>query len=507
TFRYNNYGVHLRLPYSPSGDLNPDINIQDATFEENLFGIEMHEQNGEIVLKNCTFMNNSEAGIYFNEDIPESIISVENCKFDGVGGSYCIYSKDLYDLKILNCEFKDSYCGVFAKSSTGLEIVGNKFENTIAYGVKLENSDCEIKSNNEFYSWQGIAATSDQPGVGSVKVTDGNYFDNVIFDINLAGMDSYEQSAIAGNYFNDCIDGILIEGSNYYIVNDNTFYDIKNSVFASSTGYYPNKILCNFMDKTSEYGIELKNNNYSTTFMGNYFSNSELADVKIDGTIENHIGDDTHPAENHFSVGSGDIKVSDNTPYFHYFLAPDADPDTDPDNSADDDIPESWEQETSIYAEIPECVMPPGTIETNFEEWWQYYCEQLQEYEDNPNETLYGQIKLLEIKLQRQIYYLCYKTGLDYRTMLDIMMQYCDNFFSQKVKYYLYLHYGDCEKADSMLSVVEYTLDEPVGSTRMDSLERISKQAFVNINRIGIRYHCDITAVDSILKTDTLFKF
>ena len=97
--------------------------------------------------------------------------------------------------------------------------------------------------------------------------------------------------------------------------------------------------------------------------------------------------------------------------------------------------------------------------------------------------------------------------GLDYREYLDIMRYFCDNFFSQKIMYYLYLHYGDCEKADSMLNIIEYTLGEPIGVTKMDSMERASKEAFVNINRIGIKYHCDSIMVDTFVKSDTLYKF
>ncbi len=264
------------------------------------------------------------------------------------------------------------------------------------------------------------------------------------------------------------------------------------------------------MDRSSEYGIELKNDNYSTTFMGNYFAYGGLggiADVMIDGTIENHIGDNTHTAGNHFSEGSGDIKVSANTPYFHYFLAPDAAPDTDPDNIANDDIPESWEVLTESENTPPDCMTPSDNIETNFGDWFQDYCDLLAEYENNPSNSLYHQIKNLESLLKRQVFYLCYKMGLDYREYLDIMRYFCDNFFSQKLMYYLYLHYGDCAKADSVLSVIEYSLTEPVGTTRMDTLERISKESFININRIGQRYHCDTIGVDTIIRSDTLFRF
>ncbi len=504
-FRYNNYGIHLRLSPSSSWDLNPEISIKDATFEENDYGIEMHKQNGTIEIDNCKFFYNSKAGIFFNEDIPESLISVNNCEFYGASDN--IYCKNLFDLKIDNCIFNSGNCGINTRSSTGLEIVGSIFGRELNFGVKLENSDCEIKNNNRFYAWHGIVAVSDQLGIGSVKITDNNYFNSYFNDIDLTGMDSHKKSAITGNYFNDCKDAISIEGSNYYIVSDNTFNNSDNPVFASATGYIENQILCNFMDQTSEYGIELKNDNYSTTFMGNYFTYGGLADVKIDGTIENHIGDDTHPAENHFSEESGDIKISSNTPYFHYFLAPDAMPDTDPDNIADDDIPESWEVFSESGSTPPDCIMPPGTIETNFEEWWQYYCTLLADYEENKSFTVYKQIKLLETKLKRQLFYICYELGLDYRTMLEIMMQYCETFFSQKMMYYLYLHYDDCEKADSVLSVIEYSLTEPVGTTKMDTLDRINKESFVNINRIGQRYHCDTTGVDTIIRSDTLYRF
>lgn len=241
TFRYNRYGIHLRL----SSDSNTEISIKDATFSENDIGIEMHRQNESIEIDNCKFLNNSEIDIYFNKDIPESLISVNNCKFEG--GSKNIYCKELYDLKIENCEFDKSYCAIYSKSSTGLEIVGNTFGNyssyTQNYGVKLINSDCEIKDDNKFFPWHGIVALSDQPGIGCVKITDGNYFNSYIYDINISGMDSYEKSKISGNFFNDCKDAISIEGSNNYIVRDNTFEKSDNPIFASATGYYQNQIL------------------------------------------------------------------------------------------------------------------------------------------------------------------------------------------------------------------------------------------------------------------------
>lgn len=462
---------------------------------------------GELDINNCNFIDTWYEGVRLSNS---NNVNFKNCEFKGNDWIGLAIEKSK-KISVEECDFTDiAYEGINAYSECELIVENHNIFTDCRKGILAFNSNLEVSGYNEFHECKlGIATMASEDGVSYAKITDGNYFSYCIDAIDLSGMDGLERSEVSDNVFNNCTDGISLGGYNYFEISDNSFYGNDNPVFATATGYENNEILCNYMDMSSEIGIELKDNNRFTSFLGNYFSYGGMDDILINGNVNPTIGDETHPANNYFSDGSGDIKIADNnnTQAFLYYLTPDGDPQANPDNLEADDIPQSWEERTEDIYFQPNCVIPPGTIETNFSDWWQYYCTLLAEYEENKSWAVYFRIKHLEEKLKRQLYYLCYEIGLDYRTMLEIMMRYCENFFSQKIMFYMFLHYDDCEKADSMLNVIEFTLREPIGETKMDSLERASKESFVNINRIGVKYHCDSTRVDTFIKSDTLFKF
>ncbi len=470
-FSNNQIGMQIE---NPSNDISFNAQLK---FMDNLKGLVFKNSINNILISNCDFSALNIPTEKFDENVPFGIL-FENC---------------IGENEINSCNFIDFKSGINAIDSKILVSNNNHFENCIS----------------------GINALASGPANGSLTVNNMNYFLNCPKGIDFSGLDVNGVN-IQDNLFENCSNTIYGQGSNSFSIIDNTFYGGAKNIEISASGNSMNTIDCNDINYPSEGGIGIFEENLNTSFMGNSFQNTGNYDIYIDGSVKAKIGSDNQAPLNYFSTShTNDITITNNTDAFKYYVAPAPPANTDPDNSEPSDIPANWEEYINTEYSGPVCEIPPGNEATNFGLWVDYYCQLLREYKLHPSITLERRIKLIESDLKRVLWnYFTIMFGGDnftkdnwIRFWNQILLSYCNSYYPLKQLYYMSLKVGDCYKADSILTIIEQSMLLPPDGSRLDSLERIDKQSFIAINKIGLRYYCDQLRIDSTWITRDSFMF
>jgi hypothetical protein len=479
---------------------NITCNIVDLKFLENDIGLQFENFSNEAIINGSVkFIDNLQGIVYKNS--PKKI-EISNCEFSAPG-----IINDGSDDKIPS--------GISFEGSGGDNIINSCKFKDLTTGI--ESVDSKISANNNQFENCSAAITTlaSGPANGSLKVNNMNYFLNCPKGIDFSGLD-VNGVIIQDNLFENCSNTIYGQGSNSFSIIDNTFYGGAKNIEIAASGNSMNTIDCNVINYPSEGGIGIYEENLNTSFMGNSFQNTGIYDIHIDGSVKEKIGSDNQAPLNYFSTNhTNDITITNHTDAFKYYVSPTPPANTDPDNSENTDIPANWEDYTELNFTGPDCEIPPGNEATNFVLWVDYYCQLLREYKLHPSKTLERRIKLLESDLKRVLWnYFTLMFGGDnftkdnwIRFWNQILLSYCNSYYTLKPLYYMSVKAGDCNRADSLLTMIEQSMLLPPDGTRLDSLERLDKQSFITINRIGLRYYCDQLRVDSSWVTRDSFMF
>ncbi len=542
------------------------IEITDCNFNDNYSGILFH--GGEeffspaVTVSGCDFSNN-DIGV---NNFSTYNVNITDCDFDNNSkGIYGIFSKNInisgnsflqdeigirffestFDInngnQFTNCPIGIKAEAIFETSAsltiqdynnftgcgTGIELKNfsfydnvlieqNTFENN-EIGIYSLDSKIAVRYYNIFDGCSyGIKAETTSGEQASIDISSYNYFTNCDTPIDLSGIDDTEGAVIDDNVFEYNTFGIDIFGSNHFDVVNNNMWSNDYNLLVNSTGAQENYLRCNELI-SHESGIQMHFENDYSTFIGNTFSEAGWSDVIIrEGNIAPDIGSDESPALNYFSESGKDIELyGGQTQMFNYWLAPPPPPPgTDPENTGPYDIPLEWEKTSSGIEDLG-CSIPIGTPTSPDDESISAYCDLLDRLDEDPdNEELKRRLIGMKLRVIRNYYY-WYKawyghegTTISWKDVENKLKEGCDRWFFQKKLFNLYLKVGECQKADSMLNVIELSLQLPEKGTRMDSLERESKQSFVTTQTIGLRYHCEnpIFGIDSTIQySDSIY--
>lgn len=498
TFLFNRWGVHLRLwPKNHYG--NPNISIQNTNFNSCTYnGIEVHDEAGVIDISNCTFQGNGNSGILFLDDNHRAVIpTVENCNF--IGEYEGIRCSNIEGLTITNCNFESSPVGNFglygihAINSDGLEFIGNNFQNLSKAGISASESDFYAHDQNIFESCAtGIFASTAE--TSSHFTLDGNYFIGCDNGLDISGYDDLTKTNITNNTFEDCEFSIAAFGSNHFNAVENMVVNSDYGILVNSTGEDVNLVGCNELNDP-ESGVQIHYNNDMTTFVGNVFNRTGWSDVLLrSADTDDNIGNKDFPALNIFSDHGHDISLYDGvsaTDPFNYWLPKDPPANIDPDN-----IPDVWKDE-SYYFHLDDCngpVAPAIVDDQTLQTWKEDYCYWYDLYKNEDNITNKENYYNMKKRLLRYLYYHLHPVYLtEWQRVEAIMNKYCDWWRFQKYQVKYYLVQGDCNKVDSLLSALEFSLryEPPYNNLKLYEQEKQSKQAFVNIYRIILSKQCD----------------
>ena len=254
------------------GDNNQSPNI--ITTNATGFRFFKDEPNSEIVIENTVF-NCPRVGVYITATVEKLVIN--NCVFNGTGNKAIgiSYNNDsrIEDLKITNSDF-----------------------NTMAIGIDLPRFINVMIENNTFnYSKTGIYNGFANQSLGDGEISN-NQFLNGEIDIHSTG--AWNDLIISRNNFSGTEYGILADGDNKYVINNNTFYNSYAGSILFSNGDNENSHIQNQFN--TMLGIHSLNENDGYEFMDNCFNSSE-GDVYIDGSVSQMIGEETREAGNCFT--------------------------------------------------------------------------------------------------------------------------------------------------------------------------------------------------------------
>ncbi len=480
-------------------------------------------------------INNNKAISIFNSSTFIMPITISNCNFENNGNSFHIFKSK--GIAIANCNFTNGVNEILLQQSNSISFVGNNFKSkrkaiiaeyknenvTIANntfsnihyevngtnqgaGIFATDSKLNITGGNNFIDCDfGVKADASIGNYSDVKIENDNYFNLCGTGIDIAGISGSDGALINNNVFEDNNNAINADGENHFDISQNLISNSSEGIkIATSGDHNINSINCNDLENY-QTGMEIVFRNNFTSFLGNLFSYSQGMDVLLfDSDIEDNIGDITHPAFNIFSSSFDNAGIFTDywffpTDHFNYYLPSVANPipNTDPLH-----IPPEWEIK-AIENNPPEnCTMAPsGQVDkSTIEEWMTVYCQLLARYKSNPTIALKREIEIVKKRMIRYYNYI-YKNwpSINIEALLKWM---CDNWFKQKKLYSLYVTTDQCSKADSLLNTIELSLREPCGRNTIDSLERIEKQSFLAIQRIGLKYHCS-TVKDSTVFTQS----
>lgn len=480
-------------------------------------------------------INNNKAISIFNSSTFIMPITISNCNFENNGNSFHIFKSK--GIVIANCNFTNGVNEIVLQQSNNISFEGNNFKSkrkaiiaeyknenvTIANntfsnihyevngtkqgaGIFASDSKLNITGGNNFIDCDfGVKADASFGNYSDVIIENDNYFNLCGSAIDIAGISGTEGARIINNVFEDNNNAINADGENHFDIAQNLIANSSEGIkIATSGDHNINSINCNDLENY-QTGMEIVFRNNFTSFLGNLFSYSQGMDVLLfDTDIEDNIGDITHPAFNIFSSSFENAGIFTDywffpTDPFNYYLPSVANPipNTDPLH-----IPPEWEINALQNQEPQDCTMPPsGQVDkSTVIEWMTVYCQLLARYKNNPSIALKREIEIVKKRLIRYYNYI-YKNwpSINIEALLKWM---CDNWFKQKKLYNLYITTGQCSKADSLLNTLELSLREPCGRNTIDSLERIEKQSFLAIQRIGLKYHCS-TVKDSTVFTQS----
>ncbi len=499
--------------------LPPTSTISDAEI-----GLRMCGPKINCIIYDLIFSNN-QIGMQIENPSYDLTLNSQLKFIDNLQGIVC---KNLTrNMEISNCEFSapnSALYGIEENIPSGITFEGSEGDNIVKsckfinlkLGIDAIDSKISVSYNNQFENCiSGINALASGPANGSLTVNNMNYFLNCRKGIDFSGLD-VNGVTIQDNLFENCSNTIYGQGSNSFSIIDNTFYGGAKNIEITASGNSMNTIDCNDINYPSEGGIGIFEENLNTSFMGNSFQNTGNYDIYIDGSVKAKIGSDNQAPLNYFSTNhTNDISITSHSDKFLYYIPPSPPVNTDPDNSELTDIPANWEEYTNTEYSGTDCEIPSGNEATNFGLWIDYYCQLLREYKLHPSIILERRIKLLESDLKRILWnYFTIMFGGDnftkdnwIRFWNQVLYSYCNSYYPLKQLYYMSIKVGDCYKADSILTMIEQSLLLPPDGTRFDSLERLDKQSFVAINRIGQRYYCDQLRIDSSWVSRDSFRF
>jgi len=125
-------------------------------------------------------------------------------------------------------------------------------------------------------------------------------------------------------------------------------------------------------------------------------------------------------------------------------------------------------------------------------------------YKNNPQAYRKEYLRVKKI-LQRYYYYYYKRVGIDktWKDVETILKKACSKWYFHKKLYVLYTQYGQYTQVDSILNVIEASLQNPSFNTIQDDYERQRKQSFVDIQRIALEYKI----FNKTNQTDSTFEF
>lgn len=523
-----NYWDGIEIKNMSSIDPNPNIILEDGSEIEKAYDaikIENVQNNPAIQFsEESKLANNNKAFTIINYSPDNLPFSISSGIFDNNGNSFHILNSN--NISINNNNFTGGVNEVYIQGSNDITLNWNQFNQSKRKGIiaeyKCENitisnntfsnihreidgikqgvgiysvdSKLNITGGNNFIDCDfGVKADASFGNYSDVVVENDNYFNLCGTGIDLAGISGSDGARINNNVFEDNNIAVNADGENHFDIAENLIAKSSEGIKIATSGDHDiNSINCNDLENY-QTGLEIVFRNNFTSFLGNLFSYSQGMDVLLfDSDIEDNIGDITHPAFNIFSFSPDNAGIFTDywlfpTDPFNYYLptVENPIPNTDPLH-----IPPEWGK-NALQNNPPEyCIMPPlGQVnKSTIEEWMTVYCQLLARYKNNPTLALKREIEIVKKRLIRYYYYI-YKNW-PWVNIEQLLKWMCDNWFKQKKLYNLYVTTGQCFKADSLLNAIELSLREPCGRNTLDSLERIDKQAFLTIQRIGLKYHC-----------------
>lgn len=490
--------------YGPFAGYDLEVDIDYCNFENNFIAF-LSGRSNNINISHSFFKNNHGGVISWDGMNYDGDNKIESCVF--INNYTDIVLGNMDKTNIENNTFRSAdKRAIWLKGGSGdINVFGNTFSNQ-TIGIESAGAIYTVDNYNQFFSCDiGIYGEAEYGDKTSMNV-ENNYFSGCGKAIELNGINLDDGAVIKDNGFEYNDEGIILNNSNRFEIQDNQFIGTSDNIFMEATGDdgHPNTVYCNEIMEPDR-GINFKNDNSATNFIGNVFSQTTDYDVYIENaTLVDNIGDYKEPALNYFSDDGNDITIDGANPWVKYWIPP-ADnpiPNTDPVN-----VPLELKRNSStgvntkcVIPEPPEVVDYPTVITTLLD-----YCRLLEEYNNDPNNPkLKAQFEAAERKTKRYLYYV-YK--YKWSNIEDILKQGCDYYFKKKL-FYFYMNSKDCYKADSVLNEIEFLLTEDNRNTSRDSLEREKIQSFVATQRIGHRYHCDSTiAVIDISLTFSDFEF
>jgi hypothetical protein len=236
---------------------------------------------------------------FFNLD-PNNEVTIENTIFNSDLEGIRISG---YVVKMLidNCVFNGTKVGAkgIGKDRNGLanelKITNSTF-NTCEIGIDIPNSHYTLIENNAFnYTKTGIFNSFSNQSFADGEITN-NQFSNGEIDIHSTG--AWNDLIISRNNFSGTEYGILADGDNKYVINNNTFHNSYAGSILFSNGDNENSHSQNQFNTI--VGIHSLHENFGYEFMDNCFTTSG-GDVYVDGSVSLMIGEETREAGNCFT--------------------------------------------------------------------------------------------------------------------------------------------------------------------------------------------------------------
>lgn len=233
--------------------------------------------------------------------------------------------------KFINCTFSES--GNYVDNSVGVTIWEcnditfnrNTFRFLDVAGIFGVDFGAKIYDHNQFWNLPtGIESYNTLFYKGNLDIgqnnSNPNYFKNNTRHIYCASGNGLDRVNIINNdLFNATGNGIIIEGSCHYRIENNRFRNIPLAVVSDASGDDHNLIKCNQFDK-HENGILFRDINFQTQFLDNCFpENIDIGVVVNPGaSIRSEQGDNSRVANNCLQ-SKVDIYVPSPFSVFDYF--------------------------------------------------------------------------------------------------------------------------------------------------------------------------------------------
>lgn len=234
--------------------------------------------------------------------------------------------------KFINCTFSES--GNYVDNSVGVTIWEcnditfnrNTFRFLDVAGIFGVDFGAKIYDHNQFWNLPtGIESYNTLFYKGNLDIgqnnSNPNYFKNNTRHIYCASGNGLDRVNIINNdLFNATGNGIIIEGSCHYRIENNRFRNIPLAVVSDASGDDHNLIKCNQFDK-HENGILFKDINNQTQFLDNCFTNSiDIGVVVNPGAVLRYEQGDNSRVANNCIQSHIDIYMPNNFNRFQYFV-------------------------------------------------------------------------------------------------------------------------------------------------------------------------------------------